>query len=134
MRQVLSRMSRVIAVANQKGGVGKSTTVINLGASLAAAERETLILDLDPQGNTTSGFGVSKDQPENIYHGLLFYKPLVEIYLSTELKHLKLVPSHRDLIGAEIELQAMPDRQDRLKRLLNPIRSHFEFILIDCPP
>lgn len=127
-------MSRVIAVVNQKGGVGKTTTVVNLGASLAAAERETLIVDLDPQGNSTSGMGAGRDHGENIYHALLFHKPLVEIYLSTQMEHLKLVPSHRDLVGAEVELYGEQQREQRLSTLLDPIRSHFDFVLIDCPP
>jgi chromosome partitioning protein len=127
-------MSRVIAIANQKGGVGKTTTAVNLSASLAAAEQETLVIDLDPQGNTTSGFGVSKEQRENMYHSLLFRKPLVEVYLSSQLDHLKLVPGHRDLVGAELELMNEPEREQRLKSLLEPIRSHFNYIIIDCPP
>jgi chromosome partitioning protein len=127
-------MGRIIAIANQKGGVGKTTTVVNLSASLAAAERSTLVIDLDPQGNTTSGLGIPKDQRDNAYHALLFAKPLIEIYLSTELENLKIVPSHRDLSGAEIELLSQPEKEHRLKRLLEPIRTHFEFILIDCPP
>ncbi len=127
-------MSRVIAIANQKGGVGKTTTAVNLSASLAAAEQDTLVIDLDPQGNTTSGFGIGKDQRENMYHSLMFLKPLVEIYLSSQLEHLKLVPSHRDLVGAEIELLHEKDRERRLRSLLEPVRSHFQYIIIDCPP
>src|SRR5437867_13450540 len=111
-------MSKTIAVANQKGGVGKTTTVVNLGASLAAADRDTLVIDLDPQGNSTSGLGLSKHQNDHIYDSLLAGKPLVEIYLSTQLEHLKLVPAHRDLIGAEIELQNVNDREYRLKQVL----------------
>lgn len=127
-------MSRVIAIANQKGGVGKTTTAVNLSASLAVAEQETLVIDMDPQGNTTSGFGISKEQRDNMYHSLMFRKPLVEVYLSSQLDHLKLVPSHRDLVGAELELMNESDREQRLRSLLDPIRSHFQYIIIDCPP
>ncbi len=129
-------MGRVVAIANQKGGVGKTTTAINLAAALALAERRTLLLDLDAQANTTSGLGVAKGRPNetSIYQALIVGKPLVEIFLSTEIPHLKIVPSHRDLYGAEIELVGLENREHRLRELLAPVRGHFDYILVDCPP
>ncbi len=127
-------MGKVICVANQKGGVGKTTTIINLGASLAAAERKVLIIDMDPQANATSGLGISKKVKDSIYKALIAMQPLVELFLSTELETLKIVPSNRDLIGAELELIELENWQMRLKDLIEPVKGYFDFILIDCPP
>lgn len=127
-------MGKVVCVANQKGGVGKTTTIINLGASLAAAERKVLIIDMDPQANATSGLGISKNVKNSIYKALIAMQPLVELFLSTELETLKIVPSNRDLIGAELELVEFRNWQMRLKDLIEPIKGYFDFILIDCPP
>ncbi len=128
-------MGRVIAVANQKGGVGKTTSAVNLSACLAAAERATLLVDLDPQANATSGLGFSPPKEgEQVYYSLLAMRPIGEIVLPTELKFLRLVPSARDLIGAEVELIELKGREHLLKRALRPVREEFDFILIDCPP
>jgi chromosome partitioning protein len=129
-------MSRVIAIANQKGGVGKTTTAINLGASLAVAERRTLIVDIDPQANASSGLGLSRklDTP-NIYDVLVGARALEDcIHAGIHFPLLDLVPATRDLVGAEIELVGMPSREKVLRRSLEKIRSSYDFILIDCPP
>ncbi len=131
----MSEMARVISIANQKGGVGKTTTAVNLSASLAVAEKKTLLIDFDPQGNATSGLGVSREEaPQSIYHALIDEVPLKTLLKDTELDFLKIIPSNIDLIGAEIELVSFPDREIRLKNALKEVREDFDFLIIDCPP
>ena len=129
-------MSRVIAIANQKGGVGKTTTAINLGASLAAAEQRTLIIDIDPQGNATSGLGVrAEDTPRTIYDVLSERGGASgAIVREVHLPFLDVIPSTRDLVGAEVELVGEGSRETVLRDALGPIRSTYDFILVDCPP
>jgi chromosome partitioning protein len=129
-------MSRVIAIANQKGGVGKTTTAINLGASLAAAEYRTLVLDLDPQGNCTSGIGVSGETAKNSIYGVLLDMAPIggAIVRGVHLPYLDVLPASQDLAGAEIELMDQPDPPVRLRRVLDAVRDLYDFILIDCPP
>ena len=129
-------MSKVIAITNQKGGVGKTTTAINLGASLAVAEQRTLVLDMDPQGNCSSGLGVdrSSDTPTT-YEVLIEQRAIWDaIRREVHLPYLDVVPATRDLVGAEIELVNTKGRATILKRALEPVRDEYDFILVDCPP
>ena len=128
-------MGRIIAIANQKGGVGKTTTAINLAASLSMAGRSILLVDSDPQANATTGLGFERD-PERagLYEVLLGEQSIAEVRLETELDHLLLVPSEPDLIGAEVELVAIPKRETRLKEALASVRDENAFVFIDCPP
>ncbi len=127
-------MSKVLAIANQKGGVGKTTTGINLAASLAKTRRKVLLVDLDPQGNATMGSGVNKEALEvTVYEALIGIEPLERAIRTVEAGY-DLVPANGELAGAEIELISLERREQRLRTALEPVRARYDFILIDCPP
>jgi chromosome partitioning protein len=128
-------LARIISIANQKGGVGKTTTTVNLGASLAASEQRTLIIDCDPQGNTTSSLGFPKDPARHtLYQALILDEPIDRITIDAQVDGLDLIPSDKNLVGAAVELVSMENREYRLREAIREVRDKYSYILIDCPP
>lgn len=128
-------MGKLLAIANQKGGVGKTTTAIDLGASLAANEVRVLVVDSDPQGNATTGLGVTKDPSRpSLYHVLLGGVSAADAVVKTEFEGLEIIPADKNLVGANLELVDQNDRELRLRQRLAPLRQQYRYILIDCPP
>lgn len=128
-------MPKIISICNQKGGTGKTTTAINLASSLALAGQHILLVDVDPQGNTTSGLGIDKNSLKaSIYDGLLNHLAASEITIKTQVPNLELIPSNIDLTGAEIELVSLDNREQQLRSILQPLKSLYDFIFIDSPP
>jgi chromosome partitioning protein len=128
-------VGRVLCIANQKGGVGKTTTAVNLAATLAAANKRTLLIDMDPQGSATSGLGARDlGARATTYDIIMGERPVRDAILPGQLEHLQLVPAHRDLVGAEVELVSALAREFRLRDALQAVRQEYDYILIDCPP
>ena len=129
-------MNKIICIANQKGGVGKTTTAVNLSASLAAAGKKTLLIDADSQGNATSGLGIDRilHGQSNFYHAMIGQVTLDSVIVETALPNLHMVPSNQDLIGMEVEFVHLEDREVRLRKLLQSMNGSYDFIIIDCPP
>ncbi len=128
-------MARIICIANQKGGVGKTTTAINLSAALAVSEKRTLLVDCDPQANATSGLGIDRSKIEKtLYHGMLGRAGATNLILDSAISTLKIIPSGVELIGFEVEMIANPDREMALKKLVNSLDHAFDYIFLDCPP
>ncbi len=128
-------MGKIIAICNQKGGTGKTTTAINLASSLALAGKKILLVDIDPQGNTTSGLGIDKNSLQSsIYDGLLNHAPISELIQKTLVLNLEIIPSNIELTGAEIELVSLDNREKQLRQILEPLKAQYDFIFIDSPP